>query len=288
MLEPSEETPPFDFVTLEHGKVHYRLQGAPGSPLVVLVHGMGVPLFVWEPLSNVLREHGYRTLRFDLYGRGYSDKPDIPNTPALFETQLFQLLEALELRASFHLIGSSMGGAICVQFSCSYPEKIRSLTLVSPAGAKLAMPWTSKVLQIKLVGELIPRGLARRTYLSKIRENFFYESLTSRFVERLSHQMEHPGFFESLLSTLRHFPLSDMEEAYRALAELSIPTLLLWGTDDKIVPYDNHTAVLATNPGVSFHTIVECGHIPHYEKTEEVSALVLPFLQENSTDRAQG
>ena len=279
MTESVEETPPFDFVELEHGRVHYRLQGPKEAPLAVLVHGMGVPLFVWKPLADRLRNEGFRTLRFDLYGRGYSDKPSVANNAALFEAQLWQLLEAVGLEEPIHLIGSSMGGAISVVAASRQPSRIRSLTLISPAGTKLAMPWTSKVLKLKVIGELIPRGWARRTYLSKIRENFFDESLTEKFVEKLLHQMEHPGFFESLLSTLRHFPLSDMEEDYRALGFTEVPTLLLWGTHDKIVPYANHPAVLDTIPEVQFHTITECGHVPHYEKPDEVMKMVLPFLQ---------
>ena len=75
---------PGQFVELTHGAVHYELTGNPDGPLVVLVHGFSAPSYMWDKNVPALVEAGYRVLRFDLYGRGYSARPSTK-----YDTQLF-------------------------------------------------------------------------------------------------------------------------------------------------------------------------------------------------------
>jgi len=81
------------FIELDRGVVHYYLEGPDEAPLVVMIHGFSVPSYVWEPTAEFLNRNGYRTLRLDLYGRGYSDRPDTVYDITLFEDQLAGLID---------------------------------------------------------------------------------------------------------------------------------------------------------------------------------------------------
>ncbi len=95
---------PGDFVQLSQGYVHYQLEGPETGETVVLVHGFSAPMFIWERTVPALTKAGFRVLSYDLYGRGYSDRPDVAYDKDLFDTQLLELLDALDIRESEVLI----------------------------------------------------------------------------------------------------------------------------------------------------------------------------------------
>src|SRR5512145_3238365 len=72
---------PGKFVKLSDGLVHYQLSGPAEAPTVALVPGATLPFFVWDPIIDPLLKAGFRVLRFDLFGRGYSDRPNLRNDP---------------------------------------------------------------------------------------------------------------------------------------------------------------------------------------------------------------
>ena len=85
------------FVALSDGVTHYELGGPKDGKPVVLVHGFSVPFFIFDPLFDFLTSAGFRVLRYDLLGRGYSDRPNTQYDANLFVRQLKELLDALEM-----------------------------------------------------------------------------------------------------------------------------------------------------------------------------------------------
>ena len=98
------------FVELTDGQVHYELAGSGDGPVVVLVHGFSVPSFIWDPTFEELLSQGFRVLRYDLFGRGFSDRPDVDYDGTLFVEQLHELLAELGIEEPVDLVGLSMGG----------------------------------------------------------------------------------------------------------------------------------------------------------------------------------
>src|SRR5512143_396463 len=98
------------FVPLSDGVTHYELSNNTREQTVVLVHGFSVPYFIFDPTFHFLSQHGFRVLRYDLFGRGFSDRPDTKYNIDLFVRQLTELLDALRLSPPLNLIGLSMGG----------------------------------------------------------------------------------------------------------------------------------------------------------------------------------
>ena len=93
--EATRANVPGSFVQLSDGYTHYELGGPENGQPVVLVHGFSVPYFIWDPTFAFLAKSGFRVLRYDLFGRGYSDRPKLRYDIDLFCKQLRELLDTL-------------------------------------------------------------------------------------------------------------------------------------------------------------------------------------------------
>ncbi len=92
------EKTPGQFVKLAHGVTHYQLQGDSNHPLAVMIHGFSDPYYVWDKNYHYLVKSGFRVLRYDLFGRGFSDRPNIKYDASLYSLQLHHLLLTLHIK----------------------------------------------------------------------------------------------------------------------------------------------------------------------------------------------
>jgi len=247
---------------------------------VVLVHGFSVPAFLWDPTFAGLADAGFRVLRYDLFGRGYSDRPDVVYNQALFDRQLCELLDALGFTAPVNLAGLSMGGAIAVGFTAQHPERVRALALLSPAGFPVPASRAAWLLHPPLVGEWLFDRFTEKLIVGGLAKDFYVRDRLAEFEARYRVQMRYQGFRRALLSTLRHGPISTMATAYQAVGKLTCPVLLIWGRDDQTVPFALSEKVRAAIPRAEFHPIDNAGHIAHYEKPEIVNPLLAAFFNQ--------
>src|SRR6478736_6702893 len=102
---------PGAFVALADGYTHYEIAGPASGRTVVLAAGATVPYYIWDPTFAALTTAGFRVLRYDYYGRGYSDRPDIAYTQDLYVRQLAELLDAVHFTDPIDLAGLSYGGS---------------------------------------------------------------------------------------------------------------------------------------------------------------------------------
>ncbi len=269
---------PGEFVQLFDGVTHYELGGpADGQPLV-LVHGFSVPYFVWDPTFQALTEAGFRVLRYDLFGRGFSDRPGVDYDFDLFDRQLFELVETLEVGKPFALIGLSMGGPIIADFADRHPELVDKLVLIDPGGIPIEAPPTLKLLLLPGLGELFIGLFGSGSLLKSMAEDFFDPKDIEHIQDRYRIQMQYRGFKRALLSTLRNNILGDSLPLYRRIGDQEISVLLIWGREDRTIPFAHSQAVLDAIPRARFHPIDNAGHIPHYERPEVVIPLLIDFL----------
>jgi pimeloyl-ACP methyl ester carboxylesterase len=277
--EATRASAPGSFVRLPEGVTHYELCGPTVGAPVVLVHGFSVPYFIWDPTFDFLTRSGFRVLRYDLIGRGYSDRPRIRYDIDSFCKQLRDLLDTLGFEQIF-LMGLSMGGPITASFTARQPERVRKLVLVDPAGVRpITFSRLLKAATTPGFGELA-LGLFGSARMSKSIESDFYDPANVKaFVEKYMLQMKFKGFMRAILSTMRNGMLGDFSSTYTKVGELGVPTLLFWGKDDKTVPFEHSQDLRAAIPQAEFHAIDHCGHIPHYEKPGEVNPILLEFLK---------
>jgi pimeloyl-ACP methyl ester carboxylesterase len=87
------------------------------------------------------------------------------------------------------------------------------------------------------------------------------------------------GYLRAILSTIRNGMLDSFMDSYRQVGKMDKPVLLFWGRNDTTVPFEHSNDLRAALPNAEFHVIENCGHIPHYEKPEEVNPILLDFLK---------
>ena len=269
---------PGRFVALSHGQVHVIEEGPTQAPTVVLVHGFSVPSYVWEPLHRQLADAGYRVVRFDLYGRGWSDRPGIVYDRALFAEQLRELLDALDL-GRVDLVGLSMGGAIVGHFAANHPDRVRRIALIAP----LTRARDISPLQHPILGEWLNRVWLLPTLADKQMSDFVHPERHSGWSERFLPQMHYRGFGRAILSTLRHVMTRDSLGDFSAIGRSGTPTLLIWGRQDSVVPFADNEAVREAIPSIEFLPVDAAGHLPHKEQESVVATALLEFLQRPSS-----
>lgn len=270
------------FIQLPNGITHYELDGNESGAVVVLVHGFSVPYFIYDPTFQFLTQSGFRVLRYDLFGRGYSDRPYVDYNLELFAGQLADLLDALRLSRPVNLIGLSLGGLIASAFTVRHPERVNKLVLIDPAGVRsIALTPLLKAAKIPFVAEAILSLVGSAAFIQNIARDFFDPQLVEHFQAQYAVQMQYKGFKRAILSTIRSGMLDSFIRVYEALGKMDKQVLLLWGRNDHTVPLEHSQALCAAIPNIEFQVIEACGHIPHYEKPEVVNPLLLDFLRQS-------
>jgi pimeloyl-ACP methyl ester carboxylesterase len=273
-----------EYIALSDGIVHYEASGPEGAPSVVFIHGISIPYVVWDSNFPTVADAGYRVVRYDRYGLGYSDRlRGIRYDADLFDRQLLELVGKLKVKTPLTLVGFSLGGNIAVIFAERHPELVKGLILVSPggltpstAGQKLFL----NLLRLPGVGEYYIRLFGEKISNPDTQSSDLYDrALLPGYVERLKGLERYKGTLYAWLSTMRHFPVQELESSYRAVGDSSKPVLLVWGKEDRVMPFATTEKVRAAIPQVELLALEQAGHASHYEKRAVVNEAILSFLQ---------
>lgn len=252
---------------LNNGKTYYEIQGSDTGSLVVLVHGFAIGSHLWDGTFDRLVSDGFRVLRFDLYGRGFSDRADVIYDKDLFVEQLQELLQTLAINEPFHLVGISMGGLIAAEFAAKKPSKIATLTLMSP----LSQSQNVTVFQIPFLADPLA-VLVIKNQLTEHIESMVNQpvaemnTIKSRFLDEIKVK----GTRNALLSTARHLLAYDHLDTYQQLGQQHVPTLMIWGKQDSLTPYSESANLLEQLPHATMLPLDNVGHAPHLEAAEQV------------------
>jgi pimeloyl-ACP methyl ester carboxylesterase len=267
---------PGSFVELTNGEVHHELAGPEEGRLVVLIHGFSVPSFIWDPTFEELLSQGFRVLRYDLYGRGYSDRPDVDYDRTLFVEQLRELLAELGIEEPVDLVGLSMGGPVVASFTSSYPESVNRLVFVDP----FVGPADVGVVAVPGIGEYVAVVYLGRKLPTLLAEDFYRPEKVPPWEGRFREQMRYRGFRRALLRSIRQFMAEDFSGLFEEVGRLGKPTLLVWGRHDRTVPFA-HSGRVADLLGTELLIVEESGHTPHLERPDVFEPELVKFLRKN-------
>ncbi|CAG8619559.1 11198_t:CDS:2, partial [Paraglomus occultum] len=274
------------YVDLPYGKTRYWLIGPEDGKKITLVHGIAAPAAIFTDIATDLAKKGYRVLAFDLYGRGYSASPSAPNTDALFVSQLAMLLGKIGWKKT-DLLGLSLGGGIAVSFTRYFPEHVNSLILLAPVGLMdtIDIPVYARALKLPGVSSVLVNSFTRRLIETLLRWHISRNpddsnDLRLKKLQQISGYQfaNHLGFLNSFASTVRHFPFSDLGEAYEAVGKLNIKVLIIWGDKDTTVPYVHAAKVMSYIPHAKLVKLTGEGHNFHVFRPEYVVSIVHEFL----------
>jgi pimeloyl-ACP methyl ester carboxylesterase len=265
------------FVQLTDGITHYELAGPDTGKVVVLVHGFSVPYYIWDSTFVKLVDEGYRVLRYDEYGRGFSDRPDKVYEASLLRQQLEELLTALNIQSVHAIAGLSFGGPVVTDFTIHHPSQVDKVILVDPfyplesaTPTKSSYPESFMRFMMALSPEDVVKG-----QLTDLK----YPERFPQWTEQYKVQMQYKGFRHALISTRLHYATPEkMRANYKELNELHKPILLIWGKEDNTTPFsssDELRKILQTE----FMLVDDAAHLPHMEKASEVNSRIMQFLK---------
>jgi pimeloyl-ACP methyl ester carboxylesterase len=260
---------PGQFVELSGGVTHFQWHGPANGPLVVCVHGLTTPSFVWGGITRGLALSGYRVLTYDLYGRGFSSRPKGAQGRSFFFKQLNEVLDSQGIDEEFTLIGYSMGGAIAAAFAATYPARVHQLILLAPAGMGI---WSGKLVQFiketPLIGDWLFLLLSPRLLRKGLRAEVGLASSVPDITALQAAEIGFKGFLPAILASRRGILSEPLEADHRELAARGIPVLAIWGRDDVVIPI-SAVGVLATwNRDAHQEVIDGAGHGLPYSHTD--------------------
>jgi pimeloyl-ACP methyl ester carboxylesterase len=268
---------------LIHGHdVAYRLQGH--GETILLIHGMAGSSATWRLVMPDLAEH-YRVLAPDLPGHGESAKPAGDYSLGAYASGLRDLLTALDIDR-VTVVGQSLGGGVAMQLAYQHPELCERLVLVSSGGLGREVSWLLRALSapgaelvLKVAAPAFVRdgGDSVRRWLGDrgIRANRFDE------MWRAYASLGDPATRDAFLRTLRSVvdpggqSVSAHDRLYLADA---MPTLIVWGDRDPIIPVEHAEAAHEAMPGSRVEILHGVGHFPQVEAPRRLLAILLDFM----------
>ena len=272
------------FVEVNGLDVHYKTYGE-GEPAFLLLHGFGSSTFSWRNVLEPLGEEG-AAVAFDRPAFGLTERPlewagVNPYSLKGQEALTLGLMDALSIPKAV-LVGNSSGGALALRFALDHPERVTALVLVSPtlAAGGGAPAWARPLLgtpQMDRAGPLLMRQFGGDAGEELVRGAW----------------SDPDGVTDEVLAGDRQFlrvndwdkALWEFSKANRAtdltprLSELTVPTLVIAGADDKIVPLEVSERAAGEIPGAQFVALDGCGHVPQEECPDAFLGAVDGFLE---------
>lgn len=268
------------FVELSDGVTHYELKGPEDGETVVMAGGLTIPLFYWDDLVTELNGRGLRTLTCSAYGRGYSDRVRGRYDETLFARQLTELTERLGLTTRpLHLVGTSMGALVAMNYAARHRSLVPTLTIVGPAGLAKPRPTSPhRLLRNDLLAGVVARRRGRRILEGHLGHNVRDPELGSKLTDMVLDAFRFEGSLYAVFDTLQHLPVSGRDDLFRQTGALGIPTLLLWGDEDDVTPLAHLNTARALLKPQHHHVIPKCGHMAPFERPRHVADQIVPFV----------
>jgi pimeloyl-ACP methyl ester carboxylesterase len=242
-------------------RLYYELHGNGEAEPLVLLEGMGGDIPGWRRNIPTFSEE-LLVVAYDFRGNGRSDAPDEPMSMATFMEDTIALLDELRLESA-HLYGQSFGGMVAQELALTHPERVRSLILAATHCGKSAFVGSrARVPKDKPYLQLYSEKFAR-AHPDHVREDLRVGSRNP--------QSNHAG--------LRQREAAQGFDACERLGEIRAPTLVLHGTEDRMIASENARILSRLIPGAELVLLEGAGHVYHSERAEATDRAVLDFIR---------
>lgn len=245
-------------------RLYHELHGSSVEPPMILLEGLGGDIPGWRRNIPHLAA-GHLVIAYDFRGNGRSDKPDAPVTMATFVDDTVALLDDLAI-PSVHAYGQSFGAMVAQEMALTHPDRVRSLVLAcTHAGPRLAARVDPPMK--------VPKD---KPYLSLYSERFAREHpdhvAEDILVGSQNPQPPHAG--------RRQWEAIQGWDAWDRLGDIRCPTLLLHGTEDRLISVENSRMLAERIPGAVLFLLEGAGHVYHSEQAEAADKAVTDFLRQ--------
>jgi pimeloyl-ACP methyl ester carboxylesterase len=271
--------PPSKFIALDGMQVHVRDEGVRDDPTpIVLLHGTSSSLHTWDGWTRAL-EGRHRVIRADLPGFGLTGpSPSGDYTIQAYVRFVLDLLDHFGVRRCV-LAGNSFGGWVAWETALAAPARVEALVLVDSAGYRVrsqSVPLAFRMARIPLLGHLAQLTLPRSLVESSVRNVYGDPSkVTRELVDRYYELTLRAGNRRAVVERFRQAPPGEDEARIR---EIRVPTLILWGGRDRLIPPEYGGLFRFDIPGSRLVLFKDLGHVPQEEDPARTVAAVESFL----------
>ncbi len=263
-------------------KLNYREHGDRQKPTLLLVHGGGDSLSAWDGWAKTLAAD-FRLVAVDLPGHGLSDPyPDGTYSTERLAVSLKDFVDAIGLK-DFCIAGHSFGGETVLRYVVANPHDAKAMVLVAPGGYKaedgLSVPPAIARLALGPLGKRALRNFWSRPLFGAFQhKNFFFErsALSDAAIDRQFRLLRYAPNRGAMLSLV----MNDMahHRDVTGLNALALPSLFLWGRQDRIVPLEAGRRIAGDVSGSKLKIFEHMGHMLHVERPEESAVEARDFL----------
>ncbi len=269
------------FAQLSSGLTHFDWDGPADGPIIVAVHGLTTPAVVWDDIVPALTAQGFRVLRYDLYGRGFSDTPNGPQTVGFFVTQLHELLNDQSVTTPITLIGYSMGGSIVTAFAAQHSDQVSRLILLASAGVEQTTTWFDRVCRdVPVFGDWL-----FGTFAAGRMRGGHQPNKPKHIVQIQRFQLSRRGYLPSVLKSMRGALSEGQKQNHKTVYHAGIPVLAIWGRADRTIPLRAMGELARWNRSVEQVDVSDAGHSLPYSHPQAVGAAILAFLKQPTMRR---
>jgi pimeloyl-ACP methyl ester carboxylesterase len=255
-------------VLVEGYRIHYDVLGPEDGPAVVLVHGLGGRAEDWLRLAPYLAKTGYRVYMPDLPGFGRSEwPPDFSYSVRDQAAVVLGFADAMGLK-QVDLGGLSMGGWIAQRVALEHPERVRRLMLFDSVGLAIAPAWDTRLFTPTTPAEVDQLDALLMPHPPPV------PGFIARDVLRISRK--HAWVVRRAMATM----LTGQDATQSELPGLKMPVLIVWGTEDRIVPLSQGETMQGLIPGAKLEAIDGCGHLAPEMCAGEIGPRLVEFEKE--------
>lgn len=271
--------PPSQFVEIDGMSVHLRDQGRRDDPEpILLLHGTSASLHTWEGWVKELARQR-RVISLDLPGFGLTGPfPDGDYRVEHYTQFLLAMLDHLRVNRVV-LVGNSFGGQLAWRFALAHPERSARLVLVDAAGYPRnaeSVPIGFRLAGIPALAPLMSRLLPRSMIESSVRNVYGDpDKVDDGLVERYYQLTLRAGNRQALRQRFAQAPSGELHER---IGELELPTLIIWGGRDRLIPVSNAERFASDIEGSQLVLFEALGHVPQEEEPQRTVAVLISFL----------
>jgi len=273
---------PSRFTEVQGMKVHYRDEGPANDTLpIVLLHGTGASLHTFDAWTRELSQVR-RVIRLDLPAFGLTGPfPTRDYSMESFTLFLSDFLDRVGVDKAV-VAGNSFGGQIAWNFTLAHPDRVKKLVLIDASGypsKSKSRPIAFRIAEIPVLNKMLtlitPRSLAKASVL-----NVYYDKskVTPELIDRYFELTLREGNRQALVDRIQtELPV----DAHEAISNIEVPTLVLWGKNDLLIPIENARRFNDDIPNSRLVLIDKCGHVPMEELPQKSLEPLKEFLKEN-------
>jgi len=252
------------------------------GPPVVCVHGFPASSYSWKRVATALSESS-RVVCIDMMGFGDSEKPAGESYSIHRQSELILgAIEQLGLQGIV-LVGHSLGGGVCLDIMRRLGERhdlVRGLALVDPVCYPMRLPWFMLALMVPVVPRLIMKLIPEQWGFALLQNAMYHpiNGMSREAMDEYARCLGSPGGHAAIVRIAKEIVPPDIDEMVSSYSRISVPTQIIWGRQDRVLPLALGHRLEGDIPTAWLHEVDTCGHCPQEERPDEVIEVLGRFV----------